>query len=1120
LTLPADRPVAIGRAKENDLRLFDPSVSRRHARLFFQAGQVILQDLGSANGTLVNGHLLTTPLALQPGDRVQLGEFEFSFETSEDNQEPAVALVAQVILQLALDESGQLKIAGKEPTASDSLNNLTPELTTGVFPDQPGPKAATESPDPTLYTGSFAEICTTLGTTVKVGGNKPFLLADPASLWLVQSGRVEIFVVQVRQGQPTNARHYACSITPGQAFFGVNSELYGEGLGLLAVAGSNTTLLKLPVYHLHHMSQQPHLAETIAELVDNWVNALTTDITRLTLSGRNNLQLEPGQVLELAARQSAEAKKDGLWVSFQTGASLFLGEEELDPASADLYFPLYGTSWLQALANSKLTTASTTTLIVTPGLWSGLQLFYELYFRVKFNNIRLVTYDEINRLSRKTEYDHLAGQAALTELASIIGEVAAAPTERQSTNPDLLLAACRLVGQAQGIVIQDLAEEEEPLPGTSLLHEIARASRIRLRKVSLEAGWWSRDNGPLLGFKQESNHSVALLPLSGHAYEMVDPADGRRTRLTGRVAEALDSTAYVFYRPFPDKALKTWDLAKFGLRDCGNSLPVALLLGSAVGLLALLVPLITGYLFDSVIPLGQPDLLWQILLGLVVVAFSGLAFQLTRAISVLRLETKLGNSLQAAVWDRLLGMPAAFFRDYSVGDLAMRAMGIDQIQHLVGSNVINGLLSSLFSLFSFLLLFTYNFGLALVALGLTVITLLVITLVSLWQLRYQRRLAEKQGKISGLVLQLINGISKLRIAGAEVRAFRAWAGEFAGQRKLAFKARQIGNWLTVFNAAWPAITTLVIFAAVAGMSGQHLSTGAFLAFVVAFTQFLSGMIGMATALTTVLQAIPIYERTRIIFENLPETSTFKADPGELSGAIEVNHVSFRYQPDTPLILNDVSLQIKPGQFVAIVGPSGSGKSSLFRLLLGFETPEAGSIYYDNQNLANLKIQAVRRQMGVVLQSSKLIAGDIYENIVGSAPFTIEEAWEATKLAGIAQDIAAMPMNLFTVVSEGGSTLSGGQRQRLMIARAIIAKPRILLFDEATSALDNETQAIVSQSLESLRATRIVIAHRLSTIVNADCIYVLQGGKIVQSGKYAELINQDGPFRELASRQLA
>lgn len=277
---------------------------------------------------------------------------------------------------------------------------------------------------------------------------------------------------------------------------------------------------------------------------------------------------------------------------------------------------------------------------------------------------------------------------------------------------------------------------------------------------------------------------------------------------------------------------------------------------------------------------------------------------------------------------------------------------------------------------------------------------------------------------------------------------------------------------------------------------------------------------MASVIGYAVQIVPLYERARPILQTPPEVDPAKTVPGDLSGEVELSHVSFRYQADGPLVLDDVSVQVRPGEFIAFVGPSGAGKSTIIRLLLGFETPAAGSIYYDRDDLDGLDRQALRRQIGVVLQDGKLMPGDVFSNIVGSAPLTLEDAWDAAQLAGLEDDIHDMPMGMQTVIGEGGGTLSGGQRQRLMIARAVVSRPRILLLDEATSALDNRTQAAVSRSLERLKATRIVVAHRLSTIRNADCIYVLDGGHIVQRGSYADLIQQPGMFADLAKRQLA
>ena len=400
----------------------------------------------------------------------------------------------------------------------------------------------------------------------------------------------------------------------------------------------------------------------------------------------------------------------------------------------------------------------------------------------------------------------------------------------------------------------------------------------------------------------------------------------------------------------------------------------------------------------------------------------------------------------------------------------------------------------------------------------------VSTVSAYFQLRFQRQIFRLRGRISGKLFEFIDNIAKLRVSGTESRAFAAWAREFSAQKEMSIRARGVSNALTVFNSTFPVISLALIFSYAAHLMGQPLlhefTTGAFLAFLAAYIQFQSAALQLNSTVESVLGIVPLYERAAPIFETLPEVDDGKRLPGDLTGLLEINHLSFRYHPNMPFVLRDLSFAVKPGEFVAIVGPSGSGKSTLLRLLVGFEKPESGAIYYDGQDLAGLDIQAVRQQMGVVIQNARLVSGTVFHNIVGSAALTLDDAWQAARMAGLEQDISEMPMGMHTVISEGGGSLSGGQRQRLFIARAIVKKPRILLFDEATSSLDNQTQSIVSSSLDALQVTRIVIAHRLSTIINADRILVMEKGVVVQCGAHHELVNQNGLFRELAKRQLA
>jgi ATP-binding cassette subfamily C protein len=550
-------------------------------------------------------------------------------------------------------------------------------------------------------------------------------------------------------------------------------------------------------------------------------------------------------------------------------------------------------------------------------------------------------------------------------------------------------------------------------------------------------------------------------------------------------------------------------------------------MGIIVGLFGTLTPYITGRIYDAAIPQADRNMLWGFGLALLVAALSTSLFKLVQGVATVRIQGKMEYSIQSALWDRLLDLPATFFRKYSAGDLADRVAGIDAIQTLVAGAGIAAILGSFSGLFYVFQMFTYNLMLALLAIGLTLLFVGVSSAANYLQLRHQRVEIKMRGRITGLVLNLITGVTKLRISGAEPHAFRVWAQRFAEQRKVSFTVGRIQNFVQVFNSVFPVISSIMIFMvmiseqAAAAESGEPgLTTGDFIAFSAAYGLFLTAMQALADASLNMLRVVPIYERLKPILSTPAEVDASKVYPGKLKGEIEISHVNFRYIEDGPWIIKDLSLKIKPGEFVAFVGGSGCGKSTLMRLMLGFETATSGAIYYDGQDISSLDLRMLRRQMGVVLQASRVMPADIYRNIVGVSSRTLDEAWEAAEAAGMAQDIKAMPMGMHTYVSEGGGTLSGGQRQRLLICRAIVNKPNIIFLDEATSALDNKAQAMVTESMNRMEATRIVIAHRLSTVINADKICYLEGGRIVEMGTYEELMENDGPFAKLALRQQA
>jgi ABC-type bacteriocin/lantibiotic exporter with double-glycine peptidase domain len=401
-----------------------------------------------------------------------------------------------------------------------------------------------------------------------------------------------------------------------------------------------------------------------------------------------------------------------------------------------------------------------------------------------------------------------------------------------------------------------------------------------------------------------------------------------------------------------------------------------------------------------------------------------------------------------------------------------------------------------------------------------VVRALLIIGTSALRLYHENRHFNLQGRVGGFVLQLLAGIGKLRVANATARALAVWSKQFAAQKRHFISSQRTANMLTVVETSYPTLATIVIFASASAIDTTLTGDlGAFLAFFAAFGQTMAAIGAWASGVSDSLVAIPQITRIRPLIASATEISEDRKPPGELAGAVELSRVTFRYLAGGPPVLDNVSLRVAPGEYVAIVGPSGSGKSSLFRLLLGFEKAESGAVFYDGKSLDTLDTSAVRRQLGVVLQNGRLATGSLYENICGGVQLPLEQAWEAARLAGLDDDIKAMPMGMHTVIAEGVNTLSGGQRQRVLIARAIARRPRILLLDEATSSLDNQSQAIVSASLGALNVTRIVIAHRLSTVREADRIIVLVEGKVVQSGTYAELSKVAGVFADFTQRQL-
>lgn len=955
--------------------------------------------------------------------------------------------------------------------------------------------------------------------------NHPFSIHVPNSVWVVQTGKLDLFLVHSDSGEPVGARHHFLRVEQQHAVFGMDSS-HHSGTIIVATATPGTRLLCLSrdtFYGLPQPSSSECTPNPIS-LLEDWVMNVGAAAAAHAATPKSFINMDPGVIVEVTDEPKPILPAKGiLWVKHLQGASRFLNSPGINPIDRN-YFPISRHGWIQPAAGSRICGLDSLEWQRFDPAWRSIGIFHDVILQRLVLNRQISEEKSRKRLLNQAQSDIAVVRGALRSLASPLQRSQLPIEEADPDDPTLL--ACQAVGKHLGVPI---ASSSASIRAASTIKDrvvsIARASDLRHRVVALKGKWWVDASGPLLAFRDNDNRPVALLPAADRGYQLYDPVEHSTIRLSGEVALSLNGFAYTFYRPLPSRKISIWDLLLFGMRDAKRELLTILFMGICGGLMGMVLPIATGIIFDSIIPGAQRGQLLQICAFLVIVAIATSLFTLVQNFAMLRLEGKMGASLQAAVWDRLLRLPVPFFRRYTSGDLADRSSGIEYIMRALTGSAIYSILSGMFSIFSFLLLFYYSWQLALIATGLAFVIFASSAVSAYLEIRYQRQIFQARGRISGMLLEFIGNIARLRVSGAEPRAFAVWAREFSTQKQVSVRARKVSNTLAIFNSAFPVVSMAILFSYAARLMGHPLlihglTTGTFLAFLAAFVQFQTAALGLSSAVESALGVVPLFERSVPIFVALPEVSKANRQPGELTGAIEINHVFFRYHPELPLILNDISFAIKPGQFVAIVGPSGSGKSSLLRLLLGFERPEAGAIYYDGLDLANLDIQAVRQQLGVVLQSARMSSGTIFENIIGSGPFTLDDAWEAARSAGLEQDIREMPMGMHTVVSEGGGNLSGGQRQRLLIARAMVKKPRIFLFDEATSALDNRSQEIVSHRLDAFSATRIVVAHRLSTIINADRILVLEKGVIVQCGSYTELTSEEGLFRQLAQRQLA
>lgn len=933
------------------------------------------------------------------------------------------------------------------------------------------------------------------------------VLDDADSIWWVESGEVDVFIAELEGDRVVASYKHVTRAAAGRLLFCADwSAETGLQLRLRGLAGFRVR--RLPRAGVLESLPPADLAAQ----ADLWIEALSECVARdIPLLPKVDVSVEPGEDVATAAQQVISARRGIAWLpTHQTGA--FLGTGQTGPDMPDI-LPVSPYTWMTLGDVGEISAVSSLDLTRQGRLEGALRSFHGVVLEAEHQSRQLAMVDIANLQVDSAKLRAGAADEARRELRRIATPGRGADRPPAEGSP--LVEALRLIGRREKIRFVEPEAAEPTLAG------ILIASGVRAREVSLpsESNWWTGDSFSMLAFRREDGRPVALLPSAVGPYRIVDPAAGRSQRLSGAGAARLEDRAWVFYRPLPARPAATPDVISMARHRLPLEAVRFAAAGLLVGLCGFFPAFAVGLSVDWVLPAGSSELLWTLTAAMLVVAVLGVLTTFHQSSTLLRVEARAATRLSAAVWDRIFALRPSALQGYSAGELTSRAMVFHNLRERAFNVVTSAVVSVLFIFPTLFFLFAYDPLLAGVSLAVGVAAAAAIIWLAAMQFGPTRRAVEARQGLAGTLLQFIAGIGKLRSSGAEESAFGFWARAYVRQKEAEIQVHRLSELAAALTASIPAAASAVLFAATLLIASDDLTAGGFFVVYATSMTFFGATTRLGATLQGLSSVVPEYQQVKPLLAHAPEARGAGGDEVVLRGELRFERVSFAYPGSDEAVLDDVSLHVRPGEFVAIVGESGAGKSTLLNLALGLEEPTSGAIYFDDREVTQLNRRSLRRQLGVVSQNGCLQPGSVLSNIVGVArDLTEEDAWSAAELAAVDGDIKRMHMGMHTPVGDT-AVFSGGQMQRILLAAALVRRPRVVFLDEATNWLDNRSQSLVMHGIARLAATRVVVAHRLSTIREADTIYVLDKGKLVQSGSYEELARAPGVFRRLVSRQL-